>query len=352
MTGSSDRFLLPFLSAESEEASERCLARLINEQAAPVIQAVIRGKLHTPGGDPPSRQEAEDLYAEAVLQLLARLRVLSASPHSQPIADFRGYVAVVAYNACHHYLRRKYPARWRLKNRLRYLLTHRRGFALWEDEGGGWLCGLDAWRGRRAEAAAGAAGLRGLAGEVGAVGVGGAGASADELADLLEAIFGRVGGPARLEELTGLVAELLGVSDRGGAAHPEELPDAEALRGDGAAADADFAVELERRSYLRRLWAEITQLPRMQRAALLLNLRDAQEGVIALLPLAGVATIRQIAEQVGLPPEEFASLWGRLPLEDRAVAELLGVTRQQVINLRKAARARLGRRMKPLGEAG
>jgi len=34
-----------------------------------------------------------------------------------------------------------------------------------------------------------------------------------------------------------------------------------------------------------------------------------------------------------------------LPLEDSAIAQLFGITRQQVINLRKTARERLARRM-------
>ena len=64
-----------------------------------------------------------------------------------------------------------------------------------------------------------------------------------------------------------------------------------------------------------------------------------------LLPLTGIASIRQIAEAVAIPAEEFARLWNDLPLDDAALALRLGVTRQQVINLRKSARARLARRM-------
>ncbi|MCM3903273.1 MAG: hypothetical protein ND866_16330, partial [Pyrinomonadaceae bacterium] len=110
----------------------------------------------------------------------------------------------------------------------------------------------------------------------------------------------------------------------------------------------NVAAEVEHRSYLQRLWSEILGLPPGQRTALLLNLRDVQEGVIVLLPLTGVATIRQIAEAVAIPTEEFARLWNDLPLDDAAVAIRLGVTRQQVINLRKSARARLARRMRAL----
>ncbi len=98
---------------------------------------------------------------------------------------------------------------------------------------------------------------------------------------------------------------------------------------------------------LRRLWRELLQLPVRQRAALLLNLRDAEgHGMIATLPLTGVATMREIAAALEMPAVEFAALWRDLPLEDRRIAELLAITRQQVINLRKCARERLARRLR------
>jgi hypothetical protein len=46
-----------------------------------------------------------------------------------------------------------------------------------------------------------------------------------------------------------------------------------------------------------------------------------------------------------LPVEDFAVLWNELPLPDNAVAARLGCTRQQVINLRMAARKRLAHRL-------
>ena len=109
----------------------------------------------------------------------------------------------------------------------------------------------------------------------------------------------------------------------------------------------DAALVFERRTYLSRLWQEIRQLPPRQAAALILNLRDGQGGnAAALLPLTGIATLREMAGAVGLPPEKLAEIWHLLPLEDSALAGLLGVTRQQVINLRKSARERLARRMR------
>jgi DNA-directed RNA polymerase specialized sigma24 family protein len=103
---------------------------------------------------------------------------------------------------------------------------------------------------------------------------------------------------------------------------------------------------LERRSRLRAVWREIGQLPARQVAALLLNLRDERgRGAIALLPLTGTAGMRQIAAVLDMTAERFAEIWQRLPIDDAAIATLLGTTRQQVINLRKSARKRLARRL-------
>ena len=95
--------------------------------------------------------------------------------------------------------------------------------------------------------------------------------------------------------------------------------------------------------YLSILWSEICQLPPRQRTALLLNLGyDA----VAFLPVLNIATIPEIATVLAMPTEELLQLWNGLPLDDESIANQLGATRQQIINLRKAARERLAHRMK------
>jgi hypothetical protein len=56
--------------------------------------------------------------------------------------------------------------------------------------------------------------------------------------------------------------------------------------------------------------------------------------------------MRRIADALEIDAQQLARIWGELPLEDARIAESLGVTRQQVINLRKSARERLSRRTK------
>lgn len=229
-----DALLREFLEAPLERA-EVVLGRVLAEHAMPVVREVVRSRVHRPAG---GAGEADDVEAEVLFQLVRRLRHLRDAGGGTPIADLRGYAAVVAYRACanrHHRLPR--GSRWAAPAEA------------------GWL---------------------------------------------------------------------------------EALPDPR----------ESVAAEVARRAMVRALWAEIRQLPVRQRAALLLNLRDAAgRSALALLPLTRTAAVRDIAAAVELAPLELAALWPRLPLEDLEIAGLLGITRQQVINLRKAARARLARRM-------
>ena len=283
-------------------------------EAQPSIRAIVRGKLG------PSCSDSDDICSEVVVDLMVRLRE-SKLAGSGAIDDFNGYVAAAAYNACSNYLRRKNPLRWRLQNRLRYVLNHDPQFALWEGAGRRRLCGLAEWRGRKS--------VEPLPS------IGGPGETGRNLAphDLLLRIFRLHGGPLEMQSLVDLAASFsgapLGLVEE--SAPVETFPD----RRPGA------DIEIEQRSYAQRLWTEIRDLPPRQRQALLLNLPD--DGV-SLFLLTGVAPFRRIAETLEMSADEFAALFNDLPLDDNAIAARLGVTRQQVINLRMSARKRLSNR--------
>ncbi len=165
-----------------------------------------------------------------------------------------------------------------------------------------------------------------------------------ELGDTLAAIFNHLGSPIEFDELVSALAALLGVRDQ----PIESISDNEdAVAFRTASGEPDPAWQVEKRIFLQRLWEELQQLPLNQRAALLLNLKDSDgRGCIALFPATGVATLRQLADALGVSADRFAELWNELPLEDARIAELLGLTRQQVINARKSGRERLTRRLK------
>jgi hypothetical protein len=356
--------LKSFMEATDEAEAQRFLERLIDEHALSVIDGILKHRwLEHPRDAASSNRrrtqstgelDAEDIRSTVVAQLVKRLKALRADAAGDTIRDFPAYVAGTTRRACDDELQKRYPRRDRLKRKLRYVLTHQPGFALWEGGDGEPLGGFDEWReqpktlphARRAQA------LREDPQHFAKSCLAGGTAAGMELADLLEAIFNWLGGPLPLVLLVTVSAELLGIKDPVPAAPTEQESLDETLVGQPDP-QVDVAGEVVARESLQELWTEIRELVLPQRVALLLNLRDERgRGVIDLLPLRRIATIREIAGALEMPDEQLAALWNRLPLNDDTIADHLGLSRQQVINLRKAARARLVRRMKPFdGEA-
>lgn len=338
-----DRMLRPWIEMEDGEEAEHRLGQLIVTELEPVITGVIRFKLRLGAGVP----DADDLKQEALTEMLGELDRCRKAPARYPIGDARGLAATVTYRACYRWLRRQSPHRNALRNRLQYVLTRKPHLALWPtvlNEMKRLLGGLAAWRGRNDHASAARlqqlnddGHLQGLAGRVkDRKGV-------DGFSEFLETLFTSVNLPVELDELVRVTAELLQVKD-------EPITSTTAEEGGKVqelASHDDVAWQVEKRLFLQRLWEELQQLPLAQRIALLLNLRDANgHGCIALFPTVGVASLRQLAAALEMPLEQFAALWNQLPMDDAAIAGLLNLTRQQVINARKAGRERLARRLR------
>ena len=204
----------------------------------------------------------------------------------------------------------------------------------WPGGGRSLACGLVAWRDLPTVSREGVAGLRGRQARRGGA----------ELVELVPDLLAALGGPCRFEDLVELVADALGIVDQRPAAPLAED------RSDPVDRLADERAGPERellaREALARTWRELRELPPRQRVALLLSLRD--EGGTAMapfFPLTGVATLAELAEALSLGPAELGGLLPGLPKDDYWIAGHLGLTRRQVINLRKCARERLARRL-------
>src|SRR5262249_11352621 len=91
------------------------------------------------------RPEFQDIYNDIQVRLLKRFRALKEDPTQNHIANLRGYVTTVTRNTCDDYLRRRYPLRRSLKDKVRRHLLSRPEFALWEDADRNWLAGLSGW---------------------------------------------------------------------------------------------------------------------------------------------------------------------------------------------------------------
>jgi hypothetical protein len=345
-----DALLQRFLNVQDPGVAQECLERLLTEHVEPLVRDITRYKFRSryASGSSQEEQDEEDIRSEVLLQLISRLRDLRASPTKPSFENFRGYVATTAYNAYHKSMRMKYPARSRLKNRIRYLVNHTHEYAMWRDTNGEYLCGLTAWTKPDKEWKGGAPRLEQTLEEFLDFLPTGKNVHHMKLAELVHEVLNWRGQPILIDELVGVVAEMQGIKELKQASsycEDEEGPGAsvcELLPDRGM----DVVTMLEQRAHLEDLWLEICQLPLRQRVALLLNLRDAQAcDALVLFMLTGIASLRHIAEVVAWPVQDFAAVWNKLPLEDTAIAASLGITRQQVINLRKSARERLARRL-------
>ena len=290
-----------------------------------IARGVIRREL---AGSSAGAGQIEDLLAEVRLRLV-RTR--------EGIENLEAYAAVVARNACYSFLRARFPERTRLRNRIRYAAGHHPGTTIERDALGIWRCSsrLPA---RLAPAAGSAA--RFIDDPRGWIESAGLDAGVP-LPALVNALLATLDRPIELDRLADGLATVLGVVDA-----PSAPASADTAR-DIPDPTPPVSASMEQRESLGQVWAEIIALPPRQRAALLLNLRDPDGGgaILALLPDTGVASMADIAAAAGLEVQALQAVWDQLPLDDLTIAERMGLSRQQVINLRKSARARLARRL-------
>ncbi len=358
-----DPLLKPLLLAASDQQVDDILSQLIASHADPVIRGIISYKLHLYCYSANGHTDAGDIYQEAVLHLLEAIYQLRERPDANPVNDLRGLAAVITHRACSRWMRRQFPERHAFKNRLYYILTRQRGFALWRNKNKKLIAGFASWQGVKnvsadlqLERLVDDEALRrrirllktrtqtGQTGQTGQAGQTGEQMGQEDWGGTLAAIFDYLGSPVEFDKLAGALAGLLQYEDQ----PLESLEDIKDTVGfEASAGGSDAAWRVEKRIFLQRLWEEINQLPPNQRVALLLNLRDTEGGGgITLFPALRIATIHQLAETMEMSAEELAGMWNELPLEDAKIAQMLRLTRQQVINVRKAARKRLTRRMK------
>ena len=310
-TNSPDVLLQGYRECADTERAEFLLETLVSEHAIPDLQKAALRKLAFRD----ERSAVQEVVAQAAVDLAARLR-----GNQDAATPFAILTATAASHAATDYLRRNHPTRFRVETRVRYLHSTEKGLALWEAKGD-WLCGLSEWQTAGVEPVAKAKleQWSDLLQDVPR------GRNANHPADLAFTIYDRLGAPVPLEDLTGIVQELLGLSDAQPAA-------------DAAAGDLNPARRAELADWLGKLWAQIRRMPFAERSAVLLSLRtdDDRSGAV-LLQTSGVADIPALAGALDVPEGELGTIWNQLPLDDAAIAERLGVTPQGAAALRNAA---------------
>jgi DNA-directed RNA polymerase specialized sigma24 family protein len=330
-----DPVLEPFLQAPLESSAEHDALRLLIDAVTPVIEGVIRGK----AGAAVAMNEREELFGEAVLQLIRRLHEIKPDPARHTIANFSGYAAVTAFNVVHGHFRRVHPERQRLRNHIRHVIRKGTRYAFWQLQSGQSVCGLAGWS-DNVSGEASDADLDRIPPLVPPLALTWNDAiGRTQIVRALDHVFAHARKPVELERLVEKIAELFQLPVTPAQSVAEE-------RIERIDETASVESSLVYRSALVEVWREIDLLPPRQRVALLLGLRDEDgSAIMSLLIFLRIATFDDLAAAVELSRDELAALWDQLPLPDLVIAERLELTRQQVINLRKSARFRLGRRL-------
>jgi DNA-directed RNA polymerase specialized sigma24 family protein len=317
-----DPRLAAFL-AEKDEAARRRELEAILIEVQPVVTTVLErfGRREFR----PHADDQDDMASVVMLRLIHKLKSLVAGD-AIPIEDLDAYVARLAQNTAADVLRKRCPEMRRLRRRVRRILIEDERLAI--RTGNGWtVCGKLEWHGREA------APLNITPDSASAAMHDGGNA-----AEALLAIFTAAGHPVLFDELVSLVAKLWGIADAVSVDAAEVEP---------ANERPSPLAQYESRRFLEALWQEVQALRPAQRAALLLNLRDIDgSNALALLVILEIATFDEIATALELTPRRLGELWSGLPMDDLTIASLYGLKRQQVINLRRAARERLTRRMR------
>jgi len=344
-----DAWLAEFLAERDEEKSRRLLDRLFIDHIDPLVNKIVRSALPALWG-PEWSVAFQDIKSEVTVRLVDRLHRVKTHPQVVGVEDLLNYTAVTSYNTCYSHFRLKKPRRWKLRNRIRYVLTRADSLDIWESDGRRWLSGRVGWRETKTTPCP-IGKLSTLSENPVLLGAAAAYTQVpqEDPTALLIAIFDVVENPVDIDDLVDLLAEWWGIKDGKDTVELEKFERCQLLEGNIQKAPA-FSEQIDFRVRLDVIWREINDLPPRQRVALLLGLKDERgTDCITMLSNAGIASITDVAAALQMQANDLLRIWDKLPMDDSAIGSLLGVTRQQVANIRKSARKRLINRTRDRG---
>jgi RNA polymerase sigma factor (sigma-70 family) len=289
-------------------------------------------------GKSPHNQDAEDIFQEIMTKIVQALHDLTEPSSNAAIEDLHEYIARITANCCNDVLRTKSPSRTRLKYNLRFLLTHHEHFAVWKSASVT-LAGFAEWRNERVSPAQ-------LIGSV----------DSDELATFRSArwpdenmkqvplirivgeVFRWFSSPVEIDELVNIVAALQNVKDLPTVVLHENVPT------DSSSAQA----RLEGKDVLRLLWRALREMSREQRDVFCFGFEDEKgRDLFTVLLETETVTFRELTQELGRPTDDVVRLWSKMPMDNKAIAEELNVTRGRVYQHRSRALEKLKKGLLP-----
>lgn len=347
-TTESRQLIADLLASEEPAEVQDILVRIVESVIEPIAVRQVQARLRITVNqlnDSVLNQDALDIISEVKLTMMASIERMRRSGDPGLIGSLEGYTATVARNTCNEYLRRKFPSRFRLRNQLRYVFAKTDGLILSTTSGDGWICG-------RTKDLTGPdsvnpvpislSGSMPILKEAVSLRTGG---SPVNLHKLVAIVFDEIKRPVAFDELVTVLAELSGIKE------PMSVEVTEQTK--VVSRPDDAFREHDRKEFLEAVWRDVLDLPLRHRRALLLHMADDQnDNLLMMFPVAGVASLRMIADALEMDHAELARIWNRLPLQDSEISGLMGLERQQVINMRQSARTSLRRRLSKRGYFG
>lgn len=333
-----DPLLHPFLRAPNEDSAKAELDILFQTEAIPIIQKIINQRL---GGGSISRNpnsiderdlDTQDLRQQTLMALTAHLWHVYTNPKKSRITAFHGYVAGVSFNTWRAAVRDETPLWTRLSFRLAYLCREsagQTGLTKWQDAKHGSLVGFTVWRRKRLAPAPHFVLLEQTSIEE-------LPSPSTPLPEIAAWTLQQAAMPLLWNDFVTAVAFVLQVKDERISLDRGNLETL--LRGQQPRSQTGG--ESLNRDRLRNLWEQLQSLDRKERTVLLLKAEDLLD-----FELSQVATLQDLSASLGISLPQVLSLLPSLPLDDHQIAQLLGIRRQTVVNLRSQARFTLRRKL-------
>ncbi len=338
-----DSHWIRFLQARSQREEEQVLFEIVRSVLPTIRKAISRelarwqwallqdGSVHP--------EDPNDICAEAIARLIGQMRALREQGNPARIQNILHYAAGIAQNTVHTVMRRNHPAFRILYDRIMYVLYGRYrnyGFAVWNGPlPGERVVGLRTWYGRPPEESDRYGEWRSHPDRLAARWA--MFPDPPTIARFFTHLFEWLNHPIRLTDLLSGCARIWApqiVASGAPSWSVQDLPDVEQESGR----------KMDYIKFFQDVIREIRSLPLRQRRALLWHWSGTDWCIIAAYAGCGLLEFADILE---VEEEELYRIYPHLPLPDRVIAERLGVTQQQVINLRKSALERLRRRLRP-----
>ena len=330
-----------FLQVQTPQEEEQVLFEIVHT-VLPTIRRVVYRELARwqrtdprHGGVP--AEELDDVCAETVARLIRQLRDFRSHSPDPAIRNISHYAAAIAQNTVYAVLRRNRPELRILYDRIMYVLYGKYrnyGFAVWNGVfPGERVAGFQKWFGQSPKESDRYAEWRHHPERIAARWATDPAPSA--IAHFFNYLFQWLNHPIRMTDLISGCMRIWSLRFTPPEMHVNDAHSVDTERESGRT--KDYA------TFFQQLITEIRSLPLRQRRALLWHWSATDWCTIAAYAGCGLMEFAHILE---IDEDDLYRTYRRLPLPDSEIAEQLGVTRQQVINLRKSALERLRRRLR------